>query len=71
MSYKPWVRTNGDDWNTNALVFATKQEAEDYAEDLFYRWTRVEKYEARESDDPVNYVFTDGQLEFLSSEENE
>jgi hypothetical protein len=66
MSYKPWMCTDGDDWNTNALAFATEKEAEDYAKDLFSRWTRVEQYEVRMSDEEVNYEFVDGQLTLLS-----
>ena len=62
MSYKAWMRTGRDDWNTNALVFATEKEAEDYAKDLSSRWTLVEQYEVRKSDDEVNYEFIDEQL---------
>ena len=65
MSYKAWMRTGRDDWNTNALVFATEKEAEDYAKDLSSRWTLVEQYEVRKSDDEVNYEFIDEQLNII------
>ncbi len=65
MSYKSWVKTDGDDWNTNGLVFATEKEAKDYARDLFSRWTLVEEYEARESDEEVNYEFIGGSLNHI------
>lgn len=38
----------------NALRFATKEEAEAYAKDLFSRWTAVKEYRVVESADPVN-----------------
>ena len=38
----------------NALRFATKEEAEVYARDLFSRWTSVKEYRVVESADPVN-----------------
>jgi len=69
MSYKAWMCTGRDDWNTNALVFATEKEAEDYAKDLSYRWTLVEQYEVRKSDEEVNYGFIDGQLTTIDSTE--
>jgi hypothetical protein len=68
MNFKPWVCTGGDDWNTSAVVFATEKEAEDYAKDLFRRWTRVEQYEVRGSNDEANYEFVDGQLIPINSD---
>ena len=38
MNWKPQVKVEGA-WSSNALVFATKEEAERYARDLFRRWT--------------------------------
>jgi hypothetical protein len=59
MSWKAEVTTPGDGgrYNSNALRFATKQEAEDYAFDLAYRWTAVMDWRAAESDDPVTHVW--------------
>ena len=61
-NYQAWFLTkyNGkDDWNTNALVFKTKQEAEDYAKDLFSRWTLPEGYEIRETSLAATHTFTE------------
>ncbi len=58
MSWKVGVKTAGDkDWVYNGLSFGTKQEAEDYAEDLFMRWTAVNETNVTESAEPVNYSF--------------
>jgi hypothetical protein len=44
----------------NALVFETKQEAEDYARDLWSRWTLVTEWRVVETAEPVTYTFTTG-----------
>ncbi len=41
-------------WCGNALRFATREEAEVYARDLFSRWTLVKEFRVVESADPVN-----------------
>lgn len=63
-SWKPEVQTigDGDKWNSNALRFATKEEAEYSARDLAGRWMLVTAHRAAPSDDPVNYQIVDGQL---------
>ena len=45
MAWKAEVQTqgNGEDWDGNALVFATEDEAVGYAEDLMSRWTAVKE----------------------------
>ena len=54
MSYKAMVKTPGDrDWVSNALRFATYEEAEVYGIDLASRWTLVIARETQESTDPV------------------
>ena len=59
MSFKAFFSTsNGASWATNALAFATREEAEQYASDLFLRWTAPTHYDVRESDEPVNYRWT-------------
>ena len=60
MSFKSWVKTSGDDWSTNACVYATEQEALDAGFDLSLRWTQVADYEARPCDETVNYKHDDG-----------
>jgi hypothetical protein len=61
MSYKPEVRVNGS-FHPNALVFATREEAEQSARELMGRWTLVTDYRAVESDQPVNWALVDGDL---------
>ena len=58
--FKNWVQTGGDDWATNACVFATEQEALDAGAELASRWMLVTAHEARPTDEPVNYEFIDG-----------
>ena len=55
MSWKPEVKVGGN-WEHSSLVFATKEEAEGSARDLFRRWTACDEHRAVESADPVNYV---------------
>ena len=53
MSFRPMVSTGGA-FAGNALRFATREEAEASARDLYGRWTLVLDHRADESDDPVN-----------------
>jgi hypothetical protein len=62
MSWKPEVKVSGK-WGSNALVFATKEEAEANARALAVRWTLVEEARAVESDEPVNYRWVNSALE--------
>ena len=55
MSWKPAIKTSGEDWSYNAQRFATKEEAEMMAKDIFNRWMLATDHKAVESDDPVNY----------------
>jgi hypothetical protein len=65
MSYKPQVKVNGE-WNGNGLRFATEEEAERSANDLFGRWTLCTDHRAEESDEPVkNALNAEGKLQFL------
>lgn len=66
MSWKPEVRVvNETKFSRNALVFATKEEAERSAFNLMMRWTAVEDYRAVEVDEPVSHRLVDDQLEHL------
>ena len=60
-SYAVDVRTteNGE-YARNTLRFETSEEAEEYAQDLQWRWTSLRDYKVTPSDDPVNYVWKDG-----------
>ena len=61
MSWKAEVQTIGDQsWNTNALRFATKEEAEAEGDRLARNWLLVTRTRATECDDPVNYQMVDG-----------
>lgn len=53
-NWKPEVEVHGE-WGQNALVFATKEEAEANARDLYGRWMLCTNYRAVETNDPVNY----------------
>jgi hypothetical protein len=61
MSWKPEViadRTGK--WNGNALRFATRPEADEYVQDLMWRWTAVTGWRSVESEDPVTHAWRDG-----------
>lgn len=47
--------TDGSGYAPNALRFATKEEAEAYARDLFLRWWGCQGTRVVESEDAVNY----------------
>lgn len=53
-SWKPSVLVQGE-WATNGLAFATREEAEASANDLYRRWALTLGAKAVESDEPVNY----------------
>lgn len=55
-SYKPEVLVEGK-WSSNALRFATKEEAEASVRELMSRWWVPDDGRATESSDPVNYKF--------------
>ena len=66
MSYKVEVHAIGESGYTgNGLRFATTQEAESYASDLFSRWFGIDNYRVVTSDEPVNYQWVNGKLERL------
>lgn len=62
MSWKPEIKVHGEnDFHTNALRFATKDESDQYALDLFRRWMMANEYRSTQCDDPVNYKWESGQ----------
>jgi hypothetical protein len=67
MSWKPEVLVDGN-WSRNGLVFATQEEAENNARDLMMRWWSVQDSRAAEVDEPVNYIYRDGQLTLVGQE---
>jgi len=63
MSYKPEVQTDDSGkWYSNALRFATKEEAEANVRDLMMRWFAVRETRATECDDPVTHQWVDSKL---------
>jgi hypothetical protein len=70
-SWKPEVKTGKDPkWYGNALAFATKEEAQQNAEDLMMRWWNVVDYRAVESEDPITHVWADGKLALIKEEKD-
>ena len=69
-NWKPEVKVSGT-WERNGLVFATKDEAEESARDLMWRWWLVTDWRAVESDEPVNYTYFDGALAAIKNKEVE
>ena len=59
MPWKVEVLTSGS-WSSNALRFATQDEAVASGRALLARWLVPEASRATESTDPVNYRFEDG-----------
>ncbi len=66
MSWKPEVIADSSGWASNALRFATKEEAEQNALDLSMRWIAVRDTRATESSDPVNYSYVNRKLEAIT-----
>jgi len=59
MSFKVEVLVAGEkEWATNALRFATEDEAKGYGADLWRRWLAVKEWRVVASDEPVNCMFS-------------
>jgi hypothetical protein len=66
MSWAAYVNTAGDPegaYTTNALRFATKEEADQYGLDLAMRWTAVADVQSREIDEPVTHRIVNNKME--------
>ena len=62
-NYRPEISTDGGkSFGQNAQVFATKEEAETMAKDIFSRWMLATDYRVTDSDEPVNYEIKDNAL---------
>jgi hypothetical protein len=58
ISFKVGVKTKEDtEWVFNGLRFSTHEAAEEYAKDLFRRWTAVQQYTVVSSEDAPNASF--------------
>lgn len=66
-NYRPMVQVNGNEWAGNALVFATRAEAEANVLQLKWNWLAVTDTRVDETDAPVNYRWVDGKLERLET----
>jgi hypothetical protein len=63
MSWKSEVQTDDTGkWYSNALRFATREEADAQVSDLKARWTSVMESRTVESSDPVNYRYENHKL---------
>ena len=60
MSWKPTFTVDGKPGCKNGQAFATREEAMASAAARFMVWTMPSAYDAEESDEPVNYVFSGG-----------
>jgi hypothetical protein len=55
-SYRVVIKVHGEHGETgNAMRFATAKEARAYGRDLFGRWTSVESWRIKATQDPPNY----------------
>ena len=62
-NYRPEISTDGGkSFGQNAQVFATKEEAETMAKDIFNRWMLATDYRVTETEDAVNYRIVDNVL---------
>ena len=68
MSWKPAIKTSGEDFHLNAQAFETKEEAEAMAKDIFSRWMLATDHKAVESDEQANYRIINGALEPIRKE---
>ena len=68
MSWKPAIKTSGEDFHLNGQAFETKEEAEVMAKDIFSRWILATDHKAVESDEPANYPIINGALEPIQKE---
>jgi len=59
--------SDGSDFNSNALRFATEEEAKAYADDLMSRWMAAKESRVVPSDEPVNRKWVNGKLEPIDS----
>ncbi|MDM7919568.1 MAG: hypothetical protein QUS12_10430, partial [Methanosarcina sp.] len=71
-SFKVEVTTKGDngEYVSNALRFATQNEAEQYAKDLAWKWTAVLDYRVTSSSDPVNSKWESGHVISVDSKKS-
>lgn len=64
MSYKIEVLEEKD-WRTNALRFATKEEAIEYSKQALLWWLGAKDTRVAESEEPVNSIMENGKARTL------
>ena len=70
-NYRPEISTDGGkSFGQNAQVFATKEEAETMAKDIFSRWMLATDYRVTDSDEPVNYEIKDNALKSVPARDH-
>lgn len=62
MNFRPMVNVGRGEWCGNALVFATREEAEGNVHALMMNWMQVTDTRVDETDNPVNSRWVDGRL---------
>lgn len=60
--FKIEIQVGKDPWCSNALVFATEEETNEYGQDLYARWVLVNKWRVIPTEKEPNYQFINGQL---------
>ncbi len=54
-SYKVWVIADSSgEWCSNGVAFKNEEDAKDWGEGLFMRWTAVRQWEIRPSEEEAN-----------------
>ena len=67
MTFKPEISTDGGkSFGQNAQTFATREEAELMAMDIFNRWLAATNWRVTECEEPANYSIVDGELHALA-----
>ncbi len=70
MNYRYTIKVYNDPkFYENAVVFATKPEAEAAGLSKLTVWTQADEYKVEETDDAANYTLENGQIVHLPAEE--
>ena len=65
------IADSSGQWVGNGLFFAPELEANDYANDLFCRWTAVREKRVVTSEEPANYSFAGFRLAAIEKKRGE
>ena len=72
MAFKAEVKVVGDNkFYSNALVFETEVETQKYAHDLYQRWSQFTDWRVVETDEPVNYIWSEDFRKALALDKTE